>query len=447
MLGANFAAAYFSQFDPPGCMAIRLYQFILLLLFLAVGCQKNDGPEIPETAVFSINVHNEVDILHAQYAVFLSDKNGQTKAFRWIPGSDTARVMVPGSEPTDRFDCTVVKIEPFLAPGTGVRDTTVSLTTYTNLYNGANIHLHETNYLKSTDLSLKFTGVSSVDSIVVPQGLTFAFPQAGNNFEGQYRVLHTGRIWFRVRVNGESTWRYAFFENINDASYSATVDLTDLQPLPPNPALVSLPLLTDWNFELDRVIDLDKKEFLSLGGNQRIPGGPIPVFDQLNVYEPPSLPQNGYRLRISGFDTNPGGYGYVCDKFFQDLPTGLQSPNFDILTASVADGRWVSIQCSGFIDLLAFTRRYTGGTLAISWEALVASSNSGAVNYRLPNVPAELGDLYAVLKNYAFNPGVEVRAEGYDKLNAYPEVVARMMLKDNPLWQMDAGYFGKIRKF
>ena len=40
-----------------------------------------------------------------------------------------------------------------------------------------------------------------------------------------------------------------------------------------------------------------------------------------------------------------------------------------------------------------------------------------------------------------------ITLEGYDKLNAYPEVVARMMLKDNPLWQMDAGYFGKIRKF
>ncbi len=428
-------------------MAIRLYQFIFLFLLLAVGCQKNDGPDDPETAVFTINVDNEVHILQARYAVFLSDKNGQTRAFRWIPGSDTARVTVPGSEPTDRFDCTVVKIEPFEAPGTGVRDTTVSLTTYTNLYNGANIHLHDANFLQNTDLFLKFTGISSVDSIVVPQGLTFAFPQSGNNFEGHYRVLHTGRIWFRVRVNGESNWRYALFENVNDANFSATLDLADLPELPAGPATLALPLLTDWNFELDRVLDLQKKEFLALGGNLRIPGGPIPVFGQINVYEPPGLSQNnGYRLRISGFDTNPGGYGYVCDKFFQNLPAGLQSPNFDILSASVADGRWVSIQCSGFIDLLSFTRRYTGA-VEISWEALVASSNSGAVNYRLPNVPAELGDLYPVLKNYAFDPGVEVRAEGYDKLNAYPEVIARMMLKDNPLWQMDAGYFGKIRKF
>ncbi|MBK8967049.1 MAG: hypothetical protein R3D58_04865 [Saprospiraceae bacterium] len=428
-------------------MAIRLYQVIFLFLLLAVGCRKNDGPNDPGAAVFTINVDNEVHVLQAQYAIFLSDKNGQTRAFRWIPGNDTAQVAVPGSEPTDRFDCTVVKIEPFLAPGTGVRDTTVSLTTYTNLYNGANIHLHDANFLQSTDLFLKFTGISSVDSIVVPQGLTFAFPQSANNFEGHYRVLHTGRIWFRVRVNGESNWRYAFFENANNANFTVTVDLVDLPELPAGAATLSLPLLTDWDFELDRVIDLQKKEFLALGGNLRIPGGPIPVFDQLNVFEPPGLSQNnGYRLRISGFDPNPGGYGYVCDKFFQNLPAGLQSPNFDILTASVADGRWVSIQCSGFIDLLSFTRRYTGA-VEISWEALVASSNSGAVNYRLPNVPAELGNLYPVLKNYAFDPGVEVRAEGYDKLNAYPEVIARMMLKDNPLWQMDAGYFGKIRKF
>lgn len=427
-------------------MTIRFSLFLLLLCFLAASCQKNDGPESPDIALFTINVDNKIQVLQAQYAVFLTDENGQVRAFRWLPGADTARVQVPGSNPTDRFDCTVVKIEPFLAPGTGLRDTTVTLTTYTNLNSGANIHLDDPNFLQGADLFLKFTGVNSLDSIVVPQGLTFVKPQANNNFEGQYRVLHTGRIWCRVRVNGESAWRYAIFENIDGDSHTATLDVSTLPLLPASTTTVSLPLLTDWNYELDRVVNLEQKKFLAIGGNLRIPGGAIPVINQLYVFEPPNLAQNGYRLRISGLDPNPGGYGYVCDKFFQTLPTALQNPNFDILSASVSNQRQVSVQCSGFVDLLAVRRQFNGNP-KISWEALVAPNNSGAANYRLPNLPVELGDVYPALKNYDFTSGVEVRAESYDALHAYPEVIARMMLGGDPLWQMEAGYFAKIKTF
>jgi hypothetical protein len=209
---------------------------------------------------------------------------------------------------------------------------------------------------------------------------------------------------------------------------------------------VSLPFSTNWSYELSQVFDLAQQQFLPIGDIIRAPGGPVPIFDQLDVVQPPNLPATGYRLRISGVDASPGSYGYACDKYFQSLPAALLPPNFDIVGASLADDRWVSIQCSGIIDLLAFTRRHNGSP-QINWEALLAPTNVGAATYRLPDVPVELGNLFPALRAYDFSNIVEVRAEGYDMFNAYPEVIARRMLQDDPLWQMKAGYVAIMRVF
>ncbi len=48
---------------------------------------------------------------------------------------------------------------------------------------------------------------------------------------------------------------------------------------------------------------------------------------------------------------------------------------------------------------------------------------------------------------YNFGGQVRVRAEGYEQLGAYEEVVARRMLQDDPLWQMKAGYTARERIF
>ncbi len=419
--------------------------FVLTLL-LATACQKKDNPEPPDKQGFTLHFHNEFNVLEAEYAAFLSDENGTVRAFRWLPGSDTARLSVPDALPGDRFDCTVVKIVTLIAPGTGVRDTTVTLTTYTNLFDGANIYFRDPNFLQSTDLFLRFTNLNALDSIIVPDGLTFARPQPANNFTGQYRVLHTGRIWCRILMDGESNWRYAYLDNVAAPNLDTTLDAAALPLLPAAPKSLSLPLLTAWDYKVDGVIDATQGKFLAIGDLIRAPGGAVPVFDQLNIYQPPGPSFAGYRMRFSGFDSAPGGFGYTCDLYSDTLPAALPEPDFDIQATAAVGNRDAAIQCNGFVDVLVFTRTHNS-SLHLGWETLVAPNNTDKVSYRLPDVPPELAQRFSALKNYDFGETVRVRGESYRQFNSYPEVIARRMLLDDPLWQMKAGYVARERVF
>lgn len=427
-------------------MHTRLAVLIPAVLLFLAACRKNESPDPLAPITYSLTVHNEFGILEARYAVFLSDEDGAVREFRWIPANDTAHLTIPDVNSTDRFDCTVVKITTLDAPGTGVRDTTVDLTTYTNLYSGGHIYLRDPNYLQTTDLYMAFTGMTSIDSIIVPEGLTFARPQPGNNFAGQYRVLHTGRIWCRILIDGETQWRYAYFENVNSATLDTTLDATTLPLVPTPPASISLPLLAEWDYKIDRVVDVAKRQFLPIGDLIHAPGGPIPIFDQMEVFEPAGLPGAGYRLRFSGSDDSPGSYRYECDQFFPTLPQSLPTLPFDITSTTLADNRLVAVQCTGLFDLLALTRRHTG-TPHLNWEVLTALPNDGLLIYRLPDVPEPLGSLFPPLKSYDFGGSVQVRAENYDQFQSYPEAVMRRLLQDDPLWQMKAGYLGRERIF
>lgn len=422
----------------------RLFYLLFALSVAAFGCNKNEGPDQPDTA-FSLNFHNDYNLVEAQYAVFLSDKEGLVRAFRWLPGSDSAVVQVPDAKAGDRFDCTLFQIKIQVMPN-GARDTTVELTTYTNLFNGASFHLRDLNFLQNTDLGIQFTGLNSLDSIVVPDGLTFALPQPANNFRGEYRVLHTGRIWCRVKINGEPNWRYVYLENITGDTHNVTLDATTLPLLNNSSASIDLPLFANWEYQLDRIIDLDTRQFLPLGAPLPIPGGPIPIFDQIAVFEPTNLPAAGYRLRASGYDLSVGGFGYACDLFFDNPPSQLPALDFDFQLSTPVDNRQTSLSCSGFMQLLALRRTQTGAP-RLTWEVLLEPANTGQLTYRLPEVPSELSTLFPGLKNYDFGQQLEVRAESYQKLNAYPQVIARRMLQGDPLWQMKAGYVARMRVF
>ena len=322
----------------------------------------------------------------------------------------------------------------------------MTLKTYTGLFNNANIYFRDQNYSLNTDLSIQFTGMTSIDSVIVPDGLTFAQPQVDNNYTGQYRVLHTGQFWCRLLVNGEDQWRYTYFDNVSSTSLDTTLDVLSLPQIPGPLGTLDLPLLAAWDYQVEQVLDLDDQRFLAIGDLLRAPGGAIPVFDELAVFAPPGGTNAGYRIRFSGNDSGPGGYGYTCDRFFADLPTALEAPDFDIAATGVVNERWITVQCSGFIDLLSISRTCSG-TPNITWEALLAPDNSGGNTYRLPDIPSEIATLLPKLANYGFDAGVSVRAESYESLNVYPEVIGRMMRQDDPLWQMKAGYIARERRF
>lgn len=418
-----------------------------LAIAVFLSCEKDSAPTTPNPA-FYIAVNNEISPLDGRYAVFLSDYNGKVLVYREIQGGDTALLELPNAHSTDRFDCTVVKIASFEAPGSGVKDTTLHLTTYTNLAGGETINFRELNYEQVTDLNITFTGVASLDTIIVPDGLTFVRPQPSNNFTGQYRVVHTGKIWLRVRVNGEPTWRFIVFNDVSGPALTVAADANLLVPIFAAPTQLTLPFSAAWQYKVDGLVDTAALKFIAMGDLLRAPGGPVPVFSDVDIFEPisndvfdpgPKL-YDGFRIRVNGSDDSPGGYTYFSDFFYPDIPANLPSPAFDLLPTVLADNRLVATQCVGSFDALVFARTRTG-TPNITWEVYTEPSN-GIVSYRLPDVPEVLGNQFPALKNYDFGGQVRARAEAYERLD-YRSIIRQKLLNADPLWQAKGGYLGR----
>jgi len=424
-------------------MSKRLCFLLFAALFFAA-CEKSDTPGPTGETGFSVTFSSAYSILQNETAVFLTDEDGHIRAFRWMSGPGTTKFTVPDSKPGERFDFSVAGIFTRTLPGTSLVDTFLIIRTYTNLADSARFDLIPTGNEVETNFYITFTGITSLDSIVVPNGITFALPQPDNNFQGQYLVQHTGQFWCRVKVNGESKWRYLLLDNVTGSTINVTRDATTLPELPPASASVALPFFTAWTYQLDRVLDANQDKFLPLGPQFPIPGGVVPFFDAVQILEPPGLSNFGYRLRLAGEDAAPGGYGYECDRFFSVLPNTAPALNFDIQPTNLADKRLIAVTSSGPVDVLSFTRF---GSPNISWEVFAAPAVSGATIYRLPDVPAELSDIFPLLKTYDFDTKVQVRAESYDVFNGYEEAIRTRMHPQDLLWQARAGYLARSRTF
>lgn len=427
-------------------MPTRLLAIAVFLLLALAACQKDDpSPSQPEET-FTLYFDNEYNALQARYGAFISDADGHVRAFRWLEGLDTASLSVARTASGDRFDCTVVKITNIDASGSGVVDTSISLTTYTNLANGQKISLRDQEYRQSIDLLIQFTNINSLDSIIVPDGLTFARPQPANNYTGQYRILHTGKIWLRILINGETTWRYMFFDNVVGTTQAASIDATILPKLLNAPSkYIGLPFNGPWKYEIEGLVDTASLKFMPLGDLLRAPGGAVAVFDQLAVFEPEVKPYAGYRIRMSA-PVGTAGYGYVSDGYFNSLPSFLSEPPFDIQPAVPANSRYAAARCLGDIDLVSFTRNYAG-LPGVKWEALVAAQADAVVSYRLPDLPDEIAALSFALRTYNFGNGVETRAESYANLSDPAQIIRQYMAGTDPRWQTKGKLVARIRNF
>lgn len=428
-------------------MRVSLFAAVTLLLFVFIRCEKNTDPT-PADPFFYVAVNNEISPLEGRFGVFLSDADGKTLVYREVAGGDTARLELPGTQSGDRFDCTVVKIATLEAPGSGIKDTSLYLTTYTRLASGETVNLRELYYQQVTDLNVTFTGVTSVDTIIVPEGLTFVRPQPSNNFTGQYRVLHTGKIWLRVRVNGQPMWRFILFNDVSGSSFTTTIDASLLLPIFAAPSNLAFPFTAAWQYKIDGVVDSAALKFVAMGDLLRAPGGAVPVFNEVEIFEPVSndifnpepKSYNGFRVRVNGSDASAGGYNYYCDYFSANIPANLPAPAFDLLPTVLSDNRLVATQCIGDFDALVFART-RAGTPNITWEVYTVPSN-GIVSYRLPDVPGALGASFPALKNYDFGGQVLARAELYEKLD-YESAMHQKLLNADPIWQAKAGYLGR----
>lgn len=428
-------------------MPTRLAAILALFLAFVFSCNKEDTGPNPTGEHFEIFFDNEFNELQAHYAAFLSDADGRLRAFRWLPGRDTASLTIPNTLATDRFDCTVVKITNINASGSGVVDTSIVLTTYTNLPSGKTVRLRDPEFRQSLDLVIQFTNITTLDSIIVPDGLTFARPQEANNYIGQYRVLHTGKVWLRLLINGETTWRYMFFNNVSGPTQAAMIDATILPKLFNSPTkTIGLPFTAPWQYKIEGLVDTANLEFMPLGDLLRAPGGAVPVFSQLAVFEPETKPYSGYRLQFAGPVSGSAGYGYALDRYYPTLPAALPEPAFDVQAAQPPNNRAAAALCTGDFDVLAFVRT-RAGLPNLRWEVLLQPNLGGAKSYRLPDLPGEVADLSFALKTYDFGNTVQIRADAYDHLSSFEAVLDRRLSNQDPYWQTKGGYLARERNF
>lgn len=424
-------------------MTVRISLIGLLGFTLLFGCRKNDDPA-PLPPVFEISFQNDFSPLEAQFAVFVSDETGKTRAFQWLPGQAKTEIRVQNVSEDERFDCTVMKMTVIESPGSGLRDTGLVLTTYTGLSNGKLLQLRELDFHQQIDLKVTFSGVSSVDSVIVPDGLTFAKPQPSNNFTGQYKTLHTGKLWLRARVNGQPEWRFFFFDNVGGPTLAVTLNLPALQIIPTPPHRIDLPFLASWQYKVDGLVDTAKLQFLALGDLLRAPGGFVPTFNSFDVFEPEPLPYHGYRVTVDGTDPQPGGFSYQSDRFYENLPDGLVPPAFDVQPSAIHDDHVAAVRCVGEFDALVFSRSNSAHP-SISWEVYLKPDPGQFVSYRLPDMPWALGEQFRDLKYFSFGNKVAARAEAYDKVSDYEALLELLFLQKDPLWKPRAGFEAKGR--
>jgi len=432
-------------------MQVLRYTLLVVLTASFFSCEKALPPTDPDP-VYEILANNEFFDIQARYALFLSDNTGKTVAFRWLKGEDTTLVQVPNSTPDEFYDCTILKISTLEAPGTGIKDTTLTLTTYTQLPSGRQINLRDLFFQQVSTLKFTLSGFTTLDSIVVSDGLTLSRPQASNGYYGEYLVYNTDQCWLRVLVDGETFWRYQTFSNIGTSPNAGTLNaaqmLSNFSPSLP----LNFPFLTTWDFKLDGVVDTARRKFFPLSSPIIPPGGAIPVINTVRIFEPvnndlfnPNRPYiNLFRLQTKGPLGTAGGYEYSSDQFYTSVPTALSEPNFDLEETILTNNRDVAVRYTGNFDVLVFTR-FRSVTPKINWEVLL-KPQSGTVLYQLPDVPMELGNLYPALRNYDFGQEVSARAENYERLN-YDQVLYRRLLNADPLWQAKGGYLGREERY
>jgi hypothetical protein len=424
-------------------MFIKRITFIVLFGFLFFSaCKEKEPIVIDTTTPFNVVFKNDYSIISNRYAAFLSDIDGKTLAFTWLKGEDSTHLTIPDwDESLPQPDLTLIRIQKIEASGSV--DSSLYVQTFTAVKNGKTLILDQIEYEKTTFLTFTLTGITSLDTIIVPDGLTFSKPSTLNNFTGVYRVQHTGKIWLRLRVNGEGFWRYMYFDNVNDAQLTATLPIA-LLPHQYDPKPITLPYITNWRYRVDGVIDTANNKYLALGDLSRAPGGTTFSFSELNVYEPipfdpiPNpLAYNAYRIKFSGI--NSDGNGYHLDDFFNAIPANLPQPNFEITPGFLSDNRLVSCKTTGQFDVMVFNRKKEGNP-SILWETFHAPSNS--IDYRLPDIPTQIANIYPDLTNYNFGQKVNARADSYARKEGYEAVLETIFTNIDPFWKAKASYIG-----
>ncbi len=418
---------------------------IPILVFALVSCAKDPSPTPPggTEIPFEVVVQNDISELAARHAAWLSDASGKVLDFRWLHGNDSTHLIFKHFHAGDSLlDLIIARMTTVV--GSGSTDTTLLVKTYTGVANGEQVRLRDPEFRQTTLLHIQFTNITSLDTIIVPDGLPYARPGWWNNFSGLYSVQHTGQIWLRFQLNGDPHWKYLKFESVSGSDLNVVLDQPALLPTEDHPHTIQLPFVANWKYRVDGVRDAAKLQFTALGDLNRPPGGALPQFDVLDVYPPITFdplsfwPFTGYRVALSG--TNTDGSTYIFDQMLDSLPVLLPKANYAVQPINTPDDRRANVQTTADFETLVLVRSHAGQP-NLTWEAyLPVTLNAG---YRLPDVPSELGAIFPDLANYNFGKQVRARAEDYQNLGSYRAVLDKIFRNDDVLWQANGRLLAK----
>lgn len=413
---------------------------VVLGMFLTLGGCRPEGSVTPRPS-FTVSFDNEANPLQARFAAFLTDEEGKVQAFRWLNLTDTSHLQIRFSD-YKAYDCTVVKMT--VTATSTYPDTVVELTTYRGLKDQTNIRLGVADSaVVITDLKVRFSGLTSLDTIIVPDGLTFIRPQSVNSYFGHYNIRHYGDFWLRAKFDGEDHWRYMVFNNYLAGDLSVELLKAQLPTLSfPNP-VIQLPFTAPWKYQIQGEAN---GKLMPVGDLTRAPGNAVPVLGSLEVFRPENMTFSRYRVQLKGAGPGANPVTYYSDRFYTVLPQMVTLPSFDVETTILGDNRSVGVQCNGQFDALLAKRGYIG-SMSLYWTAFISPVAGGIVTHRLPDVPEALSGLFPVLKNYGFNQPLTVSAESYDALDGLDAVQSAYYHPANYWWQAQAGLTGIERSF
>ena len=408
---------------------------VLFLLGL-LACEKSIPADPIDSNNYTLILHNEYNLLEAQLAAFVCDAEGTPIGFRWLNAKDSTHLELPNTSTSDRFDCNLVKMT--ISNAFGFPDTTLEVRSFEQIRSGTEIYLRENFFQQLSNLNLKISGLNSLDSIVVSDGLPFDIPAASNNYEGVYRVLHSGKILVRLLVDGESDWRYTVVDNVQSDTVSLDLQASTMPVLSSTPKRMNFPFLDDWDYNVDAVINLSTPELLPLGGLLRQPGGLQPNLSFVDLWDIPGNIPSQYRIRALGTAPGPNGAVYEREALYSDIPQQLEEPLFEIQLAGPVQNDQVEVSSSGVYATIHFIRNFDRQGMHIEWE-FVQQAETGNIQNRLPQLPTELSTLFPELGQYQFGNLVRVKGTFFDQNNVYDAALAPQFLNQDPLWRAKAG--------
>lgn len=419
------------------------YSGVLLIIIatLIVALSACEKPwNRPPRPSYSLTFDNSQNTLQALYGAFLHDESGKVALFSWLKGEDTTNLFIPFSD-FDHYNCTVIKI--LVTQVGSSQDTTFELTTYHQLSDQSTVYLRtpkETSV--ATELKIQFTGISSLDSIIIPNSIAIIQPQESNNFFGHYRIEHNGNFWIRARFNGDTDWKYRTFKNYSNGDVSLSLAATQFAPITSPEVSINLPFSARWSYQAMGETPGISPQWMSLDQNSDL--NTPPFSSKIDLVHPENETYNRYRIHLRGGGNGSNSSVFYLDQIQDHLPASIPSIAFNVIPFQISDFRNIAVECSGEFDIVTL-KRNSPNPPYVHWTAYFPPALNQTVVHKLPDIPEELSRLIPALKNYNLGYTISVTGERYETLSGFEEVQQQLLLNDNPYWKAEAGMTGVER--